>query len=99
MTESAETGPTLKRVLGLSSAVVFGLSYMLPLTVFTTLGIANVLTEGNLPSAYLITLIAMIFTAFSYGHMVRAFPISAGSTASASRLVSAPRYGHCRPTR
>ncbi len=73
-----------KRVLGTGSAVVFGLSYMVPLTVFTTIGIANVLTEGNVPLAYIVTLIAMIFTAISYGHMVRAFPIT-GSAYTYSR--------------
>ncbi|MCK8610092.1 APC family permease [Agromyces sp. C10] len=83
-TKPVESSPSLKRVLGLPSAVVFGLSYMLPLTVFTTLGIANVLTEGNLPSAYLVTLVAMVFTALSYGHMVKAFPIS-GSAYTFSR--------------
>ena len=75
-TEPTESGTTLKRVLGLPSAVIFGLSYMIPLTIFTTLGIANVITEGNLPAAYAVTLVAMVFTAISYGHMVRAFPLS-----------------------
>lgn len=85
--ESSPTGHPdvrLKRVLGTSSAVIFGLSYMVPLTVFTTIGIANVLTEGNVPTAYIVTLIAMFFTAVSYGHMVRAFPIT-GSAYTYSR--------------
>ncbi|WP_411721030.1 APC family permease [Mycetocola sp.] len=73
---SRPTEVNLKRVLGLGSAVIFGLSYMIPLTVFTTLGIANVMTEGNLPSAYVITMIAMVFTALSYGHMIKAYPLS-----------------------
>ncbi|WP_258933975.1 hypothetical protein [Nesterenkonia pannonica] len=40
---------TLKRTLGLPSAVFFGLAYMVPLTVFTTYGIVTEITAGHLP--------------------------------------------------
>lgn len=69
---------TLRRTLGLPSAILFGLAYMVPLTVFTTYGIVTTLTEGHLPSAYILTLVAMLVTAFAYGNMVKAFP-AAGS--------------------
>ena len=82
--------PTMKRVLGLPSAVIFGLSYMIPLTIFTTLGIANVITEGNLPAAYAVTLVAMIFTAISYGFMVKAFPRSGSAYTFARRSFGGP---------
>lgn len=65
---------TLKRVLGTPSLVIFGLAYMLPLTVFTTYGIVTQLTGGRVASAYIITLIAMTFTARSYARMVQAYP-------------------------
>ena len=52
---------------------------MVPLTVFTTYGLVTVQTGGRLPTTYLITLVAMTFTALSYGAMVKAFP-AAGST-------------------
>lgn len=64
----------LKRALTLPTAVLFGLSYMLPLTVFTTFGIVNVLTEGHIISAYIVCLVAMFFTAASYAKMAGAFP-------------------------
>ncbi|MFD2351361.1 hypothetical protein ACFSTC_21655 [Nonomuraea ferruginea] len=66
--------PHLRRVLGLPSLVLFGLAYMVPLTVFTTYGIVTEMTEGHLPGAYVVTLVAMLFTAYSYGRMVRAHP-------------------------
>lgn len=82
----------LRRTLGLPGAVTFGLAYMLPLTVFTTFGIVNQLTEGHLPAAYIITLCAMLFTAFSYAHMVRAIPL-AGSAYTYTRKTMGERTG------
>lgn len=68
-----------KRVLGLPSLVLFGLAYMVPLTVFTTFGYVSVMSEGHVPGAYVVTLVAMLFTAGSYAAMVKAHP-SSGST-------------------
>src|SRR5699024_10325543 len=65
------TGTTLRRTLGLPSAILFGLAYMVPLTVFTTYGIVTTLTKGHLPSAYIITLTAMLVTALAYANMVK----------------------------
>ncbi len=39
----------LRRVLGLPSLVLFGLVYMVPLTVFTTYGIVTQVSGGRLP--------------------------------------------------
>jgi putrescine importer len=64
----------LHRVLGMPELVLFGLAYMVPLTVFTTYGVVTDLTQGHLPGAYVITLAAMLFTAYSYGRMVAAHP-------------------------
>lgn len=63
-----------KRVLGVPSLVLFGLVYMVPLTVFTTYGIVTEITGGRVPLAYVITLVAMVFTARSYARMAVAFP-------------------------
>lgn len=87
---SNDAAPPLRRVLGLTSAVTFGLAYMLPLTVFTTLGIANVLSSGNLVAAYLITLLAMLFTAFSYATMVRRFPTAGSAYTFARKSFGSP---------
>lgn len=64
----------LHRVLGLPELILFGLAYMVPLTVFTTYGVVTDLTAGHLPGAYVLTLTAMLFTAYSYGRMVVAHP-------------------------
>ncbi|RAE90918.1 Putrescine importer PuuP, partial [Burkholderia multivorans] len=70
---SASTGH-LRRALGVPSLVFFGLVYMVPLTVFTTYGIVTEITGGRVPLAYVITLVAMVFTARSYAKMAAALP-------------------------
>lgn len=76
------TGPAaadqgqLKRALGVPSLVFFGLVYMVPLTVFTTYGIVTEVTGGRVPLAYVITLLAMVFTARSYAKMAAEMPFA-----------------------
>lgn len=79
--QNSTTAPHLERILGLPALTLFGLAYMVPLTVFTTYGVITVATDGRVPGAYVITLIAMLFTAHSYGRMVQAHPV-AGSAYS-----------------
>lgn len=70
--------------MGVPSLVFFGLAYMVPLTVFTTYGLVAVTTAGHVPTAYIVTLIAMLFTAFSYAALVRVIP-RAGSAYTYAR--------------
>lgn len=68
----------LKRSLKLWQVVMMGLAYMTPMVVFDTFGIVSDITGGHVPAAYIIGLIGMLFTAVSYGKLVRVFP-DAGS--------------------
>ncbi|WP_028927175.1 APC family permease [Pseudonocardia acaciae] len=87
-TSGAET--KFKRVLGLPSLLFFGLAYMVPLTAWTTYGVVTTTTEGHLPTAYVITTIAMLFTAYSYGRMVIAQPIAGSAYSYSSRAFGRP---------
>ncbi|BBY19667.1 APC family permease [Mycolicibacterium litorale] len=80
----------LRRVLGVPSLVLFGLVYMVPLTVFTTYGIVTVESGGRVPLAYVVTLVAMIFTARSYARMAGAFPVAGSAYAYTQRTFGAP---------
>jgi putrescine importer len=80
----------LRRVLGVPSLVLFGLVYMVPLTVFTTYGIVTELTGGRLSVAYLVTLAAMVFTARSYARMAAAYPVAGSTYAYTQRTFGAP---------
>jgi putrescine importer len=89
-TPSVETEGHLKRALGVPSLVLFGMVYMVPLTVFTTYGIVTQLTGGRLSVAYLVTLAAMVFTARSYARMSAAFPVAGSTYAYTQRTFGAP---------
>ncbi|MFC7676640.1 APC family permease [Mycolicibacterium sp. GCM10028919] len=81
---------TLKRALGVPSLTLFGLVYMVPLTVFTTYGIVTVESGGRVPLAYIVTLAAMIFTARSYARMAAAFPVAGSAYAYTQKTFGAP---------
>ena len=83
---------TLKRSLGMWAIVGLGLGFMAPVTVFDTFGIVSEKTNGVVPLAYFIGLVVLIFTATSYGSMVRAFP-SAGSSYTYTRESMHPIAG------
>jgi putrescine importer len=80
----------LRRVLGVPSLVLFGLVYMVPLTVFTTYGIVTVESGGRVPLAYVVTLAAMIFTARSYARMAAAYPVAGSAYAYTQKAFGAP---------
>ena len=89
------TGPGeghLRRVLGVPALVLFGLVYIVPLTVFTTYGIVTQTSGGRLSVSYLITLAAMVFTARSYARMAAAYPV-AGSTYAYTQRTFGPPIG------
>ncbi|WP_421280458.1 APC family permease [Aeromonas taiwanensis] len=82
----------LKKSLKLWHVVIMGLAYLTPMAVFDTFGIVTEITEGHVPTAYLFALIGMLFTAMSYGHLVRKFP-SAGSAYTYAQKVFHPYVG------
>ncbi|WP_029144649.1 APC family permease [Microbacterium luticocti] len=84
--------PTLARSLGLTSLVLFGLAYMTPLIVLGIFGVVAETTGGASASAYLIALVAMLFTASSYGRMAAVHPV-AGSAYTYVRRTIDPRLG------
>lgn len=81
---------TLKRALGVPSLVLFGLVYMVPLTVFTTYGIVTVESGARVPLSYVVTLAAMIFTARSYARMAAAYPVAGSAYAYTQKTFGAP---------
>lgn len=82
----------LKRSLGLWAIVGLGLGYMTPTVVFDTFGMVARDTDNVVPSAYLVALVVMMFTAISYGKMAGAIP-SAGSAYTYVRESVHPNVG------
>ena len=79
----------LKRTLKLRHLVFIGLAYMAPLAVFDMFGIVSEETDGHVPLAYLVVMVAVLFTAFSYSRMVRFFPIAGSAYTYAKEAINA----------
>ena len=93
MTQASAAGKTqLARTLGLWAIVGLGLGYMTPTIVFDTFGIVSTETDNVVPAAYLMALVAMVFTAISYGRMTQVFP-SAGSAYTYTSETMSPNLG------
>jgi putrescine importer len=84
--------PTLERTLTLRTVTLFGLAYLAPLIVLGTFGVLAERSAGSTGSAYLLALVAMLFTAYSYGKMAATFPV-AGSAYTFTRRSIGPRIG------
>lgn len=70
--------PGLRRVLGLWQLVICGIIFIQPTAPMPLFGVVSVEARGHVVTTILFGLIAMMFTAFSYGRMAQAYP-SAGS--------------------
>ncbi|MED4691396.1 APC family permease [Peribacillus frigoritolerans] len=84
--------PTLKRTLTCKYVVFFGLAFMAPKTFFSTYGVAVDSTSGMMPTAYAIALVVMLFTAYSYAQLVKAFP-KAGAAYTFTQKSISPHIG------
>src|SRR6202047_894517 len=75
----AKSKSGLRPVLSLRALVLFGLAFVGPTAPYTFFGVGAVQSRGHFALVYLIALIAVSFTAASYGKMSGAYP-EAGST-------------------
>ncbi|PYJ04747.1 MAG: amino acid transporter [Verrucomicrobia bacterium] len=80
MTDRLEASPApgLKRVLGLPALVLYGIILIQPTAPMPLFGAAAEKARGHVVTTILIGMVAMLFTAISYGRMANAYP-SAGS--------------------
>ncbi len=82
----------LKRSLKLWHIVVIGPGYLAPMAVFDAIGIVSEVTDGHVPAAYVLTLAVLLFTASSYGKMVKVFPRAGSAYTYASRTIIPLRW-------
>jgi len=78
----------LKRVLTLKDLTIYGIAFMTPIAPAYIYGAATELTGGMLALAYLFAMIAMLFTAYSYGRMAAAFPVAGSTYTYTQRAIS-----------
>jgi len=79
MSSPSATSPThLRRTLGLWDLILYGVIVIQPTAPMSVFGVLSNRGRGHVVTTILIAMVAMLFTAISYGRMARAYP-SAGS--------------------
>jgi len=75
---STDSSPKLRRALGLWDLILYGMIVIQPTAPMPVFGVMSQRAHGHAVTTVLIAMVAMLFTAISYGRMARAYP-SAGS--------------------
>jgi putrescine importer len=76
--QSVSTAPALRRALGLWDLILYGLIVIQPTAPMPVFGVMSTRSHGHAVTTVLLAMVAMMFTAVSYGRMAWAYP-SAGS--------------------
>src|SRR2546428_9926625 len=77
-TITTSSTPRLRRALTLSDLILYGVIVIQPVAPMSVFGVLSQRGHGHVVTTILIAMVAMLFTAISYGRMARAYP-SAGS--------------------
>ncbi len=80
----------LRRGVGLTDLVFYGLIFMVPIAPFAIFGLVYSRSGGMPVMAYLVGMVALLFTAASYAQMVKAFPLSGSVYTYAGRGIAPP---------
>lgn len=83
----ATSSNSFKPVLSLWALVLFGLAFVGPTAPYTFFGVGAVQSHGHFAMVYLIAMVAVSFTAVSYGKMASAFPEAGSTYAYASKAI------------
>jgi putrescine importer len=88
----APAGGSFRRVLSLWDLVLFGIAFVSPTAPYALFGIVADKSNGHVPLVYLVAMVAMSFTAVSYGRMATAYP-EPGSTYTFASKALHPNVG------
>src|SRR5436305_11988900 len=83
----------LRRALTLWELILYGIIVIQPTAPMSVFGVLSDRGRGHVVTTILIALVAMLFTAISYGRMARAYP-SAGSAFTYVRQEINPALGY-----
>ena len=85
---TASNQNVLAKSLSLWSVVLFGLAFMALTTVFSTFGIASSLSNGMIVGSYILAMIVMLFTAYSYGVMAKRYPMTGSAYSYVQKVIN-----------
>ena len=91
--DSAVPTARLRRTLGLWDLIIIGIVIIQPIAPMGVYGVINNEGRGHVVTAILIAMVAMLFTAYSYGMMARVYP-SAGSAYAYVTKANHPALGY-----
>jgi amino acid transporter len=80
----------LSRSLSFADLLIYGLIFMVPIAPFGIFGSVYSGSGGMVALAYVVGMVAMMFTALSYAQMVRAFPMAGSVYSYAGRGIAPP---------
>jgi amino acid transporter len=80
----------LRRALRFRDLLAYGLIFMVPIAPMAIFGAVFSASGGMVVGAYAIGVVALVFTAFSYAQMVKAFPLSGSVYNYVGRAIGAP---------
>src|SRR5687767_9317176 len=80
----------LSRSLSFTDLLIYGLIFMVPIAPFGIFGSVYSGSGGMVALAYVIGMVAMMFTALSYSQMVKAFPMAGSVYSYAGRGIAPP---------
>src|SRR5436305_14534067 len=90
---TTEAAPSLRRSLKLWHLIIIGIVIIQPVAPMGVYGIISNKAGGHVVTTILIAMVAMLFTAISYGRMARVYP-SAGSAYTYVRKEIHPGLGY-----
>jgi amino acid transporter len=82
--------PELRRTLSFADLLFYGLIFMVPIAPMGIFGSVYSGAGGMVALAYLVGMVALMFTASSYAQMVKAFPLAGSVYNYAGRGIGAP---------
>ncbi|RJL34428.1 APC family permease [Bailinhaonella thermotolerans] len=80
----------LRRSLTFRDLLIYGLIFMVPIAPFGIFGSVFRASGGMVALAYLVGMVAMVFTALSYAQMAKAFPMAGSVYTYAGRGIAPP---------
>ena len=88
-TKTVSAPGSLKRVLSRRDLILYGLVILTPTAPYPVYGIVQQTSRGHAVISYLVAVVAMLFTAASYGKMSGAYPAAGSTYTYAQRALNA----------
>ena len=73
-TTTSDCQPSLKRTLRFQDLILYGIILIQPTAAMPVFGVIYMVAHGHVVTTILLAMVAMLFTAISYGRMARAYP-------------------------